>query len=275
MPIGDPTPGGSTPLDWQRFRRTVTVAFTIATVLAVAGSASGETAVQRARRNRLAAEREITQLQRDLLRADRIQARQVPLSGVLLARLGPRLDDQRLRAIRSRGRRHETDRLEAWDTYERRVRARIQMLRTRRAALGAWLWTYGVFEVCPVPGYTVIHDDFGEIVRLPKVPVHRHLGSDISAPTWAPIRAPFDGYASGSQGVLGGIEVRIRGVRGHVYNAHLIAYGRLGWVKAGEVIGYVGSTGDATGPHDHLEWHPYGGSAVDPYALLAAACLPV
>jgi hypothetical protein len=33
-------------------------------------------------------------------------------------------------------------------------------------------------------------------------------------------------------------------------------------------------SGDATDPHDHIEWHPNDGLAVDPYALLAAACLP-
>lgn len=149
------------------------------------------------------------------------------------------------------------------------------MLQDRRHALNTWLGAYGVFDVCPVPGYTVIHDDFGGMVHLPELPPHRHMGSDISAPVWAPIHAPFDGYARASASPLGGIEVRISGPRGHVYNAHLIARGQLGWVRAGEVIGYVGVTGDATGPHDHLEWHPGGGPAVDPYPFLAAACLPV
>ena len=84
--------------------------------------------------------------------------------------------------------------------------------------------------------------------------------------------APFDGYASASSSELGGLEVRVTGSRGYVYNAHLSSYGALGYVRAGTVIGYVGATGDATTAHDHLEWHPYGGSAVDPYPTSAVSC---
>ena len=61
--------------------------------------------------------------------------------------------------------------------------------------------------------------------------------------------------------------MRVTGPRGYVYNAHLSSYGTLGSVRAGTVIGYVGATGDATTAHDHLEWHPYGGAAVDPNPL--------
>ena len=98
------------------------------------------------------------------------------------------------------------------------------------------------------------------------------MGNDITAATGTPIVAPFPGYASASKGELGGLEVRVQGELGYVYNAHLSSYGQLGYVQTGDVIGYVGSTGDATVPHDHFEWHPNDGPAVDPNPYLSVSC---
>ncbi len=149
---------------------------------------------------------------------------------------------------------------------------RLRSLVSQRAQLEAWLYTWGVFRACPVDAPHYIHNDFGEIVNVEGVEPHVHMGSDIEAPLWTPIRAPFDGYAWGSYSPLGGYQVRVRGDRGYVFNAHLIAYGDLGWVGAGAIVGYVGDTGDSTAPHDHFEWHPWDGGAVDPYYLLSLSC---
>ena len=48
----------------------------------------------------------------------------------------------------------------------------------------------------------------------------------------------------------------VYGDLGYTYNAHLMQPGVTGQVSAGDVIGYVGETGDTTTPHDHFEWHP-------------------
>ena len=148
----------------------------------------------------------------------------------------------------------------------------IGRLADRRAALVGWMAEWGVFRRCPVDGPERAGPQLRDHVRLPHVPVHRHTGDDISAAEGTPIVAPFAGIAMASSSALGGLEVRVTGASGYVYNAHLSSYGTLGPVRVGQVIGYVGHTGDATAPHDHFEWHPGNGLAVDPQALLDVVC---
>jgi len=77
---------------------------------------------------------------------------------------------------------------------DRLTHRRLRALEARRQELEAWLDSWGTFRVCPVDAPHYIHNDFGEIVELEGVEPHVHMGSDIEAPTWTPIRAPFDGY---------------------------------------------------------------------------------
>ncbi|MEO8422833.1 MAG: M23 family metallopeptidase [Actinomycetota bacterium] len=189
--------------------------------------------------------------------------------------LGPSLASDRQRF--SRRDRHLTNlRLELRQTLrklERNVRHRASVLRTQRMDLSTWIRTFGIFRYCPVRGPVDVTNNFGYAVEHRQgVPAHIHQGNDMMAADGQAIVAPFDGVAEASHNWLGGNAVYVRGAAGYVYNAHLSAYGKLGEVKAGDVIGYVGSTGDAGGPHDHLEWHPGNGSAVDPYPYLMAVC---
>lgn len=96
-----------------------------------------------------------------------------------------------------------------------------------------------------------------------------HHGIDYAANAGTPVHAVGDGVIAkaGSGGGYGNV-VEIRHQRGYMTRyAHLRGFARgirSGVrVKQGEVIGYVGSTGLATGPHLHYEFH-MGGRPVDP-----------
>jgi murein DD-endopeptidase MepM/ murein hydrolase activator NlpD len=126
--------------------------------------------------------------------------------------------------------------------------------------------------LCPVGGPHAVSDNFGDTRHEPGGGTHIHQGNDIMAATGTPILAPFDGVASVSRSFLGGLGVYVHGEYGYVYNAHLSLLGTLGPVETGDVIGYVGSTGSSSAPHDHFEWHPENGPAVDPYDYLMLVC---
>lgn len=98
-----------------------------------------------------------------------------------------------------------------------------------------------------------------------------HMGIDFSCVVDTPVRAAYDGVtANGDEGTAGfGRYVRIDTAEGwRVYTGHLSRYasvvGRR--VKAGDIIGYSGNTGNSTGPHVHFEVRTSADrlSAIDP-----------
>lgn len=100
----------------------------------------------------------------------------------------------------------------------------------------------------------------------------RHTGLDFAAPTGTPIRAVAAGVvvSTGFDGRYGTrTVVRLAG-GADVWYCHQdsVAVARGDRVGVGEVIGAVGSTGNVTGPHLHLEVHPAGGDPVDPLTWL-------
>lgn len=130
----------------------------------------------------------------------------------------------------------------------------------------------GLLQHCPVDAPRSYIDDFG----FPRVG-HTHQGNDVFAPHGTPIRAPFAGRADEGSNGLGGLTVNVYAPDGtYVYNAHMSAYAGVDGqqVQPGDLIGYVGTSGNAAGtpPHDHFELHPGGGSAISPYAHLNLVC---
>ena len=113
---------------------------------------------------------------------------------------------------------------------------------------------------------------------IPKTPgaTRYHHGIDMSARQGTPLVAVVDGVAMAKiMPETGGMTVFLVGTDGAMYYyAHLEAWGQMGRVKKGTIIGYVGMTGRAGGYHLHFQYHPGGiGSApVDPYNLLKAHC---
>jgi peptidoglycan LD-endopeptidase LytH len=104
-----------------------------------------------------------------------------------------------------------------------------------------------------------------------------HKGVDMMAAAGTPTVAPVSGQVVHRGSSLGGLSWYVYGDNGNMYyGTHLSGYANqgAGWVEAGTVIGYVGSSGNASAsaPHLHFEIHPGGGAAVNPYPATYQAC---
>jgi murein DD-endopeptidase MepM/ murein hydrolase activator NlpD len=95
-----------------------------------------------------------------------------------------------------------------------------------------------------------------------------HTGLDFACPTGTPIHAIADGVINSAQydGSYGNKTVETLADGTEIWYAHQTAFNVQPGehVVQGQVIGYVGSTGNTTGPHVHIEVRPGGGDPVDP-----------
>ena len=134
--------------------------------------------------------------------------------------------------------------------------------------------------VFPVYGSSSFSSTFG----APRADVSYHHGTDIFGQLGSPLLAVAGGTVfSVGWNDIGGYRLWLRDRQGNqFYYAHLSAFAPLAVngneVRAGDVLGFVGRTGDAEGTpyHLHFEIHPVGllplgyDGAVDPYPYLLA-----
>lgn len=124
-------------------------------------------------------------------------------------------------------------------------------------------------DSCPLLGSADYGDTWGDA----RSGGRRHEGVDMEAERGTPVLAVRDGEAEFKQSRLGGNAIWLVTPTGErFYYAHLDAWeGTSRYVTAGEVIGYVGQTGNARGNHLHFETR-LGNQAVNPYPTVRAAC---
>jgi murein DD-endopeptidase MepM/ murein hydrolase activator NlpD len=124
--------------------------------------------------------------------------------------------------------------------------------------------------LCPI-GAATFFNDWG----FPRTGERFHEGNDLFAPLGTPIVAPVGGTLYQVVGDLGGYQFNLEGDDGHLYiGSHMDRFATDGDVQAGDVIGYVGDSGNARGsrPHLHFEIYADGENPVNPYPTLAEAC---
>ena len=112
--------------------------------------------------------------------------------------------------------------------------------------------------------FTRISSNFNPSRRHPVLnTIRAHQGVDYAAPAGTPIRAAGDGKVlfRGIQGGYGNVIILQHGNNITTLYGHMSRFGNArvgGRVKQGDVVGYVGKSGLATGPHLHYEYRVNG-----------------
>lgn len=130
---------------------------------------------------------------------------------------------------------------------------------------------------CPVTGEVSFTDTFGAA----RSGGRSHEGVDMFAPEGTPLVAVTDGTTFLVENVdddIGGVSLWIRAPNGDTYyyahnNSNVVRADGVP-VRQGQLLAYLGRTGNAGGTpaHLHFEIHPGGGQPTNPSAMVAAAC---
>jgi len=101
-----------------------------------------------------------------------------------------------------------------------------------------------------------------------------HTGLDFAAPSGTPVMSLANGVVTSTEyaGAYGNRVIVTLEDGTEIWFCHLTSFAVNAGdtVSGGQVVGYVGSTGNSTGPHLHLEVRPGAGDPVDPHAALRA-----
>jgi murein DD-endopeptidase MepM/ murein hydrolase activator NlpD len=152
------------------------------------------------------------------------------------------------------------------------AKQRLERAATRRERRQAAALLAAPGYAFPVAGTHSFSDDYG----APRPDTGTHIGNDVFADFGMPVVAVADGtlYRVGTRKVPGN-RLWLRDRKGHrFFYAHLSDFAAAAYngaeVHAGEVIGFVGNTGDAepTPPHVHFEVHLANHTPVNPYRYL-------
>lgn len=122
---------------------------------------------------------------------------------------------------------------------------------------------------CPIPSQSDFVDSWGD----PRSGGRRHQGVDMIATRGTPIAAAESGFAEFKNSNAGGRAIWLTTDEGDkFYYAHLDDWeGESRDVDAGEIVGYVGSSGNAQGSHLHFEIH-VAGTPTNPFPAVSDAC---
>jgi murein DD-endopeptidase MepM/ murein hydrolase activator NlpD len=226
---------------------------------------------------------QLAYLQQDSLRLqDQLQAllvEQAPQKAEMQAEVDQLMGEldqanQEYQALYDQWWREEQARIAAAQAAER---ARIAAAAAAAAAAAGYATSAGTptaGRTCPVAGPNTFRDSWLE----PRPGGRLHHGTDIVAAMGTPLVAIENGVIYGvGYHYLGGNNLYLRGDSTDIYYyAHLSAFaaGISNGVRVnkGQLIGYVGDTGDATVPHLHIGYQPAGGPLTNPYQLMVNLC---